>query len=327
MRRKRNLRILFAVAVSGMVFFTGCGLLPKEEEVLAPPLTPPKKQEYQTFDVTRKAITNSILGNGNLISTSENNVFVKDNGKRVKTVNVKFGDTVKKGDLLIQLESGVSEDDLEMEKLNLEKIQVNYDRAMAGTDEYGKKLADIDLKMEKLRLQKMEEQVAAARVTAPAGGRVIYVTSAKEGDTVEAYKTLITIADPNNLKVKYTPSGANNAKPGMKVELTYSTKTYEGTITQIPESGNYKGCILITSNTRIEGANIDDSIGINIIMQKKDDALVLPKSVIKSFSGTQSVEVLDGDKIVSMDVQTGIEADTEVEILSGLKEGQKVILR
>lgn len=327
MRSKKGFMAVFIAAMSAIVFFSGCGMLPKEEEVLAPPLTQPKKQEYQVYDVKRTDIVKSVNGNGNFISTNESDIFAKENGKRVKKVNVKFGQAVKKGDVLIELDSGNLENDVKLERLNLQKVQINYDKAFQTGDDYAKKLADIDLQMEKLKLQQMESQLDGAKLTASESGKVIFVDSVKEGDTLEAYKPVVTIADPGSLQVLYQPSAAAGTKVGQKVQLKYNGKSFDGVVSQMPDSGKYKNFILIAPGGKIEGAQIDESVEISIIIETKKDALIVPKTVVKSFSGTKTVEVLEGDKKISTDVETGIETSTDIEILSGLTEGQKVILR
>ncbi|MDP4088751.1 MAG: efflux RND transporter periplasmic adaptor subunit [Bacillota bacterium] len=327
---KKNLKMSFAmviIAVCEAVFLTGCSLLPKEKKVLAPPLIQPKKQEYQVYEVTRGDITRSINSVGSIISTSEADAFVKENGRRIKNVSVKLGSMVKKGDLLIELDSENTESDLTLEKFILQKVELSYEKTMQSGDDYAKKMAEIDLNMEKYKVQQMEQRIAAARITAPISGKVINVTALKEGDAVEAYKALATVADPDSLKIVYNATGNTDTKTGMKVELTYSGKVYEGVVEQIPDSGKYKDHIIISPNTKIDGAKLGDSIDINIIIQSKKDTLIIPKSLIKSFSTVKSVEVLDGDKKYSAVIETGIETTTEVEILSGLKEGQKLILR
>ena len=327
MRSKKGFMAVFITAMSAIVFFSGCGMLPKEEEVLAPPLTQPKKQEYQVYDVKRTDIVKSVNGNGNFISTNESDIFAKENGKRVKKVNVKYGQAVKKGDVLIELDSGNLENDVKLERLNLQKVQINYDKAFQTGDDYAKKLADIDLQMEKLKLQQMESQLDGAKLTASESGKVIFVDSVKEGDTLEAYKPVVTIADPGSLQVLYQPSAAAGTKVGQKVQLKYNGKNFDGIVSQMPDSGKYKNFILIAPSGKIEGAQIDESVEISIIIETKKDALIVPKAVVKSFSGTKTVEVLEGDKKISTDVETGIETSTDIEILSGLTEGQKVILR
>jgi len=327
MNLEKSRRILLAAVLFGILSVTGCNLLPKEEVALAPPLTQPKKQEYQLYDVKKTDFTKYIKGTATLVSITENDVYSKQNGGRIMKINVKFGDIVKKGDVLVELNSDNLENELKLEKINMQRVKFNYDKAQQGNDEYAKKLAELDIEAEKIKLGELEDKLEATKLTAPISGKITFVESAKEGDVVEVYKPLVTVANPDSLQILFTQNGTSNAKLGMNVELNYNGKNYQGQITQIPDSGKNKNAIIITPNSKIHGAKMDDYIDISIIVQTRKNTLVIPKAAVKNYLGSKTVEVLDGDKNVSTDIETGIEDSVNIEVLSGLNEGQKVILR
>jgi len=61
------------------------------------------------------------------------------------------------------------------------------------------------------------------------------------------------------------------------------------------------------------------------VTDKKENVLSLPYFVIKQSNGSKYVEVLTSGKVEKRTVQTGLEGETMVEIVSGLNEGEKVI--
>ncbi|ERI92618.1 efflux transporter, RND family, MFP subunit [Clostridiales bacterium oral taxon 876 str. F0540] len=329
MNFNKSYKKLIAIIVTGSLALTGCGILPTEEQTLAPPLVKPQKQEYELYDVVKKDITKAVIGNGTVISSNENNVFAKENGKRLKGIKIKFGQMVKKGDVLLEFDTNDLESNIKLQELSLKKAQINNDRASVGTDEYAKQLAAIDVQVEKTKLDVMKSQLQASKLTASIDGKVDFIESLKEGDVVEPYKTLVTISDPNKLQVNYKPSDTSNIsklQTGMKVSLSLNGKSYEGVVSQLPTSGRYKDSAVIDFKEAVKGVNLGDSMELNIILETKKNTIVIPKQGLKNFMGNNTVEVLDGNKKVSIDVEKGIESATEVEILSGLKEGQKVIL-
>lgn len=317
---------LIGVIITGTIFFSGCGILPKEEQTLAPPLVKPKKQEYEVYEIKKKDITREIKGNGTLASINENNLFTKENGKRVKSIKVQFGQNVKKGDVLVELESDNLENDIKLQQYNIQKAQINYDRAAQGNDEYSKKLAGIDVQMEKIKLENLQKQLASSKLTASVDGKVVSLESLKEGDIIEPYKPLVTIADPSRLQVVYQGGDSSKVESGMKATLSLGGKKYEGVVAQLPTSGKYKDSIIINFKDTFKDGQLGDGIEVTITLETKKDTIVVPKTAVKNFMGNNTVEVLEGDKKLSIDVEKGIETSTEVEILSGLKEGQKVIL-
>lgn len=326
MKIKKVVISFFSILILGSFTFSGCGILPKEEQVLAPPLVKPKKQQYELYEIKKKDITKEIKGNGNLISMNETNVYTKENNRRVKNVKVQYGQTVKKGDVLIELDSDNMENDVKIQELNVGKAQINYERAAAGNDEYSKQLASLDVQIEKTKLDNLQKELASSKLTAPTDGKVVFLESVKQGDMVEPFKVLVTVADPKNLQVVYQSSDSDKVHSGMKANLTLNGKKYDGVVAQVPTVGKYKDSIIINFTNSFKDAVLGDAIELSITLETKKDTIVVPKEAVKSFMGNNTVEVLDGDKKISTSVEKGIETSTEIEILSGLKEGQKVIL-
>lgn len=326
MKVKKVVMSFLSVLILGSFIFSGCNMLPKEDQALAPPLVKPKKQQYDLYEIKKKDITKEIKGNGSLISMNEVNVFTKENNRRIKEVKVQFGQSVKKGDVLIELDSDNMENDVKMQQFNVQKAQINYERAAEGTDEYNKQLASIDVQMEKIKLDNLQKALASSKLTAPTDGKVVFLESVKQGDAIEPFKVLATVADPNNLQVAYQSSDSDKVQSGMKANLSLNGKKYDGVVAQIPSIGKYKGSIIINFKNSFKDAALGDSIELSITLETKNDTIVIPKEAVKSFMGNNTVEVLDGDKKISTSVEKGIETSTEVEILAGLREGQKVIL-
>jgi RND family efflux transporter MFP subunit len=323
----KNSKKILALMIAGGTILSGCGILPKEEQTLAPPLVKPEKQQYETYEVNKKDITRAVKGNGTLISMSENDVFTKENGRRVKSVKVQFGQTVKKGEVLIELDAENMENNIQIQQYSLKRAQINYERAEQGSDVYAKQLAEIDVKVEKTKLENMQKQLNASRLSAPADGKVIFLETLREGDMIEAYKTLVTVADTKKLQVLYQSTNLPKIQTGLQTVLSLGGNKYEGIVAQIPTTGKYKDSIIINFENMPTDVSLGDAIEVAVTLETKKDTLVVPKNAVKNFMGNNVVEVLDGDKKASLDVEKGIENSTEVEILSGLKEGQKVILK
>jgi multidrug efflux pump subunit AcrA (membrane-fusion protein) len=78
--------------------------------------------------------------------------------------------------------------------------------------------------------------------------------------------------------------------------------------------------------------NVDDSLifpnmsaTANIITDFKDNVLLIPSSALKTSDGTTTVEILENGKKVSKSVEVGLRSDSQVEIISGINEGDEVI--
>jgi len=74
---------------------------------------------------------------------------------------------------------------------------------------------------------------------------------------------------------------------------------------------------------------IKSTMTADIIIQteKRENVLVVPREAIKRVGDKTMVEVLGDGLIQEREVEIGLRGDDIIEILSGLTQGEKVILR
>ena len=70
----------------------------------------------------------------------------------------------------------------------------------------------------------------------------------------------------------------------------------------------------------------DMTVSINIDVARKPDALTVPAEALRESGGARSVQVIRGGRAETVKVETGVRAATLVEILSGIREGDVVLL-
>jgi membrane fusion protein, macrolide-specific efflux system len=312
--------------------FSGCGILPKEEATLAPPLVAPKKQEYQLFKVVKGDIEDTFTSTGNLVSSDEASLYFKDTSKRIKHINVKVGDTVKKGQLLVESEAGDIDYQVQIQQYNVQIKQVDYNSKASGNDANATEIARLTLLIEQAKLQELLNQQQASRLTSPIDGQVTFAESVKDGESVDPFKTLVTIGNTKKLMVNCVGNSDGRVKVGMKVQVKVDTKTLEGIVISLP--GDIK-----TDNNSVEAmgigirvdnlppsAKIGDSADVNVVLQSKSGVLVVPIYGVQNYGNNYSVQVLNGTVKKDVSVQIGIKTATQMEIVSGLTEGQQIIL-
>ena len=106
---------------------------------------------------------------------------------------------------------------------------------------------------------------------------------------------------------------------------------FEGSVSEIPRT-------IVTQSgqtVRIPNAIVDvsfDQVGmqmgmlarVNITLQVKDDVLKIPVTAVRDMNERTFVETIVGEQRRSLPVTTGIRSDSEIEIISGLDEGQMI---
>lgn len=347
--KQKILIILCSITIS--VMFCSCSILPDDEQALAPPIVKAKETEYQTYKVVKKDITQSIKGVGNLISMVKKNLSFIQSGTRIKTINVEVGQKVKKGDILIVLDIGNLPDDIKKQENLIKKAQIKLDDQNSLLKKYTSlpkdyqpsqkelddvinkiKVSEIDLNNAKMKLSILQRRQSLSVLTAPINGIVTSMEKIKPGDTVEANKEIITITSPEGFYLYYqvVEKDISMIKKGMKADVTYDGKKYEGQVVKTQEDSSdeldMKGALLISINNLPSDARLGGVAELVITTESRKNAIVIPKKALRNFNNNKVVQILDGESKKQVDVKTGLETTDEVEILSGLDEGQNVIL-
>ena len=235
----------------------------------------------------------------------------------VSAINVQEGDTVSKGDILIELTG----DDL------TESIQS----------------ASESLRSAEISMQNLQDTMSNYTITSPISGTIIE-KDAKQGDALTSGSTLCVIYDLSYLEmvinVDELQIGALSV--GQKVQLTadaVTDKTYVGTVTRVSMKGSSSG----GTTTYPITIRIDNTDGLRpgmnanaeIVVAEASNALVVPNAAVirggyvlvskKSPSAANAVEDMDApDGYVYVKVETGVSDDSYTEIKSGLQEDDTV---
>ncbi|MBZ4665859.1 efflux RND transporter periplasmic adaptor subunit [Mahella sp.] len=341
---------IFVMAVVAVVGLSACALFPQKSEALVPPLTKPKGEQYQTVEVKRGTIINDIKGQGIIVSAKNYSLYFKMDG-RLESINVNMGGQIKKGQILARLDADNIDEQIKLARLDLDKAELNVERAKEAlinaketgdsaaikSAEYSLEQAQLNLDSVEINVDRLEEQRRQAEIISPINGIITFKETVKKGDSIPAYKVIIQIADPNDLQISFDPANLADPmiiKPGMKVNITLDSKAIAGEVISCPYSAPSSGenaaaiaPVIIKAPEMPKEAIVGDNVTINIILAQKEGALIVPKEAVRTYMDRNYVEILDGNIKREVDVETGIVTSTEIEILSGLEEGQQVIVK
>lgn len=329
-----------AVAVVLAAIAGGCSLLPREEEALQPPLVKPAQENYSTVTVERGTITKQISSVGILQSVAEERAQFAGQGGRIDEIVVRAGDRVKKGDVLVQLLLDGLDLQLKEQELALERAKLARREAQNADADY-LRIATLQQEIEQIKYDRLKAQFDSRQLVSSIDGQVVFAESLKEGDIVEPYRTLVTVADPTRLRVSLRVENENDireAEVGMIARMELNDRKLEGKIVQTPSSApsttvkelaeRYAKTLYIEAEGLADGGEIGDTVSVTIVTKEKQDVLKIPRSGVRAFLGRTFVRVLeDGSRIREVDVEQGIVASTETEIVKGLEEDQEIILQ
>ncbi len=189
------------------------------------------------------------------------------------------------------------------------------------------------------RVERAQKAVEDGRIIAPQNGQILTIGIAA-GDTVEGFDPVVEIADPSQLEVA-AELGAEQMRQlqeGQPAEVNLLAREdviMPAQIRRLPAPYGSGGSGAIEEQDRTTRFQVLDTRGqtfepgikvrVRIVLQRKENVLVLPTEAIRSFEGRRFVIVREGDSERRVTVRTGIEANGNIEILEGLEEGDIVV--
>jgi macrolide-specific efflux system membrane fusion protein len=198
--------------------------------------------------------------------------------------------------------------------------------------------AEAKVEQAKASLREVQVQLSYATITAPISGTIASVTT-QQGETVSAglnAPTFITIIDLNRLEVDTYVDETDIGKVRVGQEATFTVasfpdKDFKGKVMAIyPKAiiqDNVIYYITIISVEKPGGLlRPEMTATVNISLQKRENVLTVPNAAICRKEGKKVVFVMQNSQPIKREVKTGWKDSNYTEVLSGLKEGERVIL-
>lgn len=314
----------------------------------------------ETTAVTKDTIIDSVKYTGTVVSKKEVTISPKIAG-RIEVMNVREGDTVKKGQAIITLEKSELESKLLTLNQKISSAGQNLDywedqlvrnemllqegvipKEKFDQSKYARDNAANGVKEAYTMLQEAKVNLNNATITAPMDG-VVTAVMALPGDLAVLGKPIIKIADVRELKaqVKVIEGDLVRIKEGSGTYLALTnTGSVNSSFTPIKATVS-KIFPALDPVTRTAVVEVDIpqealksnsiirpgmSIDANFVLGQQNQALVIPKNAVKWEAKQAYIFVAQNTKAVKILIKTGLEDGSKVEVLTGLKEGDLVII-
>ena len=170
---------------------------------------------------------------------------------------------------------------------------------------------------------------------------VVTELNVSQGQMNSLTQPVVVVQDVENLQVEVQLSkyDAPTVRAGQEVDITYNEKVYKGEVSSIdPTADKNTSNIMGTNSSDVyqnayinifdpKGLVIGFNVDVDILINQNDKTSVVPiESIVSDNEDNDFVYIVENGKVVKKDIKLGIISDTEAEIKSGLKKGEKVIL-
>jgi HlyD family secretion protein len=187
----------------------------------------------------------------------------------------------------------------------------------------------LQIRMDEKNLQEKQELLSKMSVRAPSSGIILNI-SGSVGEKVGTDKTLVRMSDLSSFKLTGSVDQqlASHIKTGSQVYVTLEDEILEGlvgNITPIVENNKVQFNVHLAESSHPK-LIANQNVQVQIINNKKENTLRIKKLPQFETGKAHKIFVLEGDKAVRKEIVLGIIGDDYCEILSGLEEGQEVIV-
>ncbi len=234
-----------------------------------------------------------------------------------------------------------TEQDIQKANANLEQAKATYDNAQRkwervknGPDSMALELAEAKLADKERQYAEAQDDLANLTLKAPFDGIIIDV-KASVGDEITPSTNVMTLSDPKALEARVTVVEEDYAliRPGLPVQLYFDAQPgaeVTGRVARVVPNRTSDSQALYPVYIEIEQAPEGLAAGMTvdaaIIVAEKQGVLTLPKALVRARTdGSATVQVWSGGHKESREVQIGLIGDQNVEIVSGLQEGEQVV--
>lgn len=201
------------------------------------------------------------------------------------------------------------------------------------------KQADNAISLAKIALESARAKLGEGKenVVADFDG-VVTAVNVIEGGIANPALAAIVIQDLNSLKAVVSLGKFDAAKIQLEqaAEVKANGNTAKGKVTYIDPVAKKTASVAGTDTTlnteidileKAEGLKIDFDTEVNILLGEKAAVIKVPVEAVRNDKTNRDyVFVVEGDKAVERTVKLGLHSDLEVEIIEGVKEGEKVVL-
>ena len=315
--------------------------------------------KYEFYPVQRMDLSETIDTTGSILALEKKDLYPDYEGA-VETVNVKGGDYIKKGAVLLTIKSSLLKDQWLEADAALKQAELNLVQASALlTTELAlnqiTKTNAIQLESYTHQVSLYREQVSQAKsrlnalkekndgyymvdnekliIRAPFDGKVAWI-NVQPGDKVTPQSLLGTVIKPDAIGVEaqIDQNDINLVKPGQKAIVTGKDDRQSknnGSVYEISILGEESEAVInfpvrIKLDGTPKGLQPGMEVDVTVLVKEHPDVLGIPAGSVIQKDGRDLAQVKRGDKLILVPVRLGLKQGKYWGVKSGLEEGDQV---
>lgn len=301
---------------------------------------PRGNSDSRTAVVKRGTLKAAIATSGKLAARRTVSVTSPASG-RVNLIAVREGEAVRRGDVLAVLDDGPARAEIASAEraVELTESRLSLARQRAAADPMllpEAAIAEREAGAARASLAAANDRLAGTLLLAPFDG-IVGTLQLAEGASYTAGASALTLADPSDLTVSSDLDEVDRPLVSVGQEVALTVLAFPGTpltgrVIALSDIAQTRGGTTIFPLT-VEFTRPPDlallpgmGVELRIVTTAQQAVLIVPSSAVRRAGERQYVMVRRDGRDSEVEVRTGARSGGEVEIASGLNEGDVVVL-
>ncbi len=296
-----------------------------------------RKPTVVVYEVRSAPLTERLATTGTLRANEQIAITTELSGK-VAAIRFREGAAVRKGDVLLEIDANEIETQrkrafhrAELARKREARERRLLEDGLISSQEYDFARTDLDVLETELAL--VDARLEKTSVRAPFGG-IVGLRFISPGAYVTPQTRIASLQDLDPMKVDFAVPEryASRVKIGQRVEIKVAglKKPFEAAIYAIEPA------VEASTRSLVVRARFPNPLGtlrpgafadVSVIITEVPEALTVPSVAVIPELGGKKVFVVEEGVVAARSVETGIRTEKELEITSGLKAGDRVVIR
>ena len=332
-RMKLMSGVLIVLAITVMVLLSNKSKMQarsKTDEVHFLPVTVAKAAKERLSE------TVSLVGT---ITANNDVAIVSETAGKVTGVFAQVGDFVHAGATIVKVDD-------EIKRANLASAEVNYEKAKKDLERYeslakDNSVSDVQLEAARLAAKGAEAQFIVARrqyddtkITSPISG-IVSARPVDLGTMVQNNMTVANVVDISKLKVRLNVSEQDAFRIRVGEHVTVETDvypgvTFEGTVSFISskaDDAHTHPVEVVMPNNAKHPLKAGMFGRVSFLAVEDHESVTVPRQALVGSAKKPQIFVVDQNGIARLrDIVIGSQIGTGLEVLSGLREAETVVV-
>jgi RND family efflux transporter MFP subunit len=256
---------------------------------------------------------------------------------KITEIYFELNQNVFAGQVLAKTDAQIKQTQTNITELNYKKAKRDFERMEKLFK--NNNLPEIELENARFQMQNAEQNlqlnkqiISYSTITSPINGNISQKLASK-GKFLQVGTPIAVITDISSLRlqVNIASQDLEKMKIGTKINIKIPSQNLENIIgvvrsisVQSNEAGSFPVEIIVPNNQKKQLlAGMQAEITANISAENNNPIMLIPRTALLQ----NKVFIVENGKAMAKKVVVGREFENEIEIISGLREGQEIVIK